>query len=258
MRELFEEAAGKSPLDPEEAVRRAARTPQRKRFYARAGVAEGRDGFAITLDDRPIRSPSGRQVVVPRREIAEAIVAEWEAQREFIDPLTMPMTRFANSVVEAVVDRVDAVTEDMAKYFQSDLLFYRAGHPEALVAREAAHWDPLLFWAADALGAHFILAEGIVHVRQPESAIAAARAALPKDPWSIAALHVVTTLTGSALLALALLHGVVDQDQAWTAAHVDEDWNSEKWGVDEEVAARRAARLVDFRAAARILKALNP
>ena len=118
--------------------------------------------------------------------------------------------------------------------------------------------DPLLFWAADTLGAHFILAEGIVHVRQPESAIAAARAALPKDPWSIAALHVVTTLTGSALLALALLHGVVDQDQAWTAAHVDEDWNSEKWGVDEEVAARRAARLVDFRAAARILKALNP
>jgi len=258
MRELFEEAAGKSPLDPEEAVRRAARTPQRKRFYARAGVVEGRDGFAITLDDRPIRSPSGRQVVVPSWEIAEAIVTEWEAQREFIDPLTMPMTRFANSVVEAVVDRVDAVTEDMAKYFQSDLLFYRAGHPEALVAREAAHWDPLLFWAADALGAHFILAEGIVHVRQPESAIAAARAALPKDPWSIAALHVVTTLTGSALLALALLHGVVDQDQAWTAAHVDEDWNSEKWGVDEEVAARRAARLVDFRAAARILKALNP
>ena len=258
MRELFEEVAGKSPLDPEELVRRAARTPKRKRFYTKAGAAEGKDGFAITLDGKPIRTPSGRQVVVPVREIAEAIVAEWEAQQELIDPLTMPMTRFANSVVDAVIDRVDAVTEDMAKYFQSDLLFYRAGHPEALVAREAAHWDPLLFWAADTLGAHFILAEGIVHVRQPESAIAAARAALPSDPWSIAALHVITTLTGSALLALALLHGVVDPDQVWVAAHVDEDWNSEKWGVDEEVAARRAVRLVDFRAAAGILKALNP
>ena len=141
---------------------------------------------------------------MPVRVIADAIVAEWEAQKEFIDPLTMPMTRFANSVVDAVVDRVEAVTSDIAKYFQSDLLFYRAGHPEALVAREAALWDPLLFWAADTLGAHFILAEGIVHVRQPDSAIAAARAALPADPWSVAALHVVTTLTGSALLALAL------------------------------------------------------
>jgi len=258
MRELFEEVAGKSQLDPEEAVRRGTRTPRRKRFYAKAGAIEGEDGFAITLDDRPIRTPSGRQVVVPVREIADAVVAEWEAQQEFIEPLTMPLTRFANSVVDAVVDRVEAVTDDLAKYFQSDLLFYRAGHPEALVAREAAHWDPVVFWAADTLGAHFILAEGIVHVRQPDSAIAAARAALPKDPWSIAALHVITTLTGSALLALALKQGVVDPDQAWAAAHVDEDWNSEKWGVDEEVAARRAARLVDFRAAAGILRALNP
>ena len=220
-------------------------------------MAETAAGFVITLDDKPIRTPSGRQVIVPAREIAEVVVAEWEAQKEFVDPLTMPMTRFANSVIDAVVDRIDAVKEDIAKYFESDLLFYRAGHPEALVAREAAHWDPILFWAADALGAHFILAQGIVHSRQPESAIAAARAALPDDPWSIAALHVITTLTGSALLALALLRGVADQDQVWAAAHVDEDWNCEKWGVDDEVAARRAARLVDFDAAARILKALN-
>jgi chaperone required for assembly of F1-ATPase len=257
MRELFEEAAGTSPLDPEEAVRRTTRGPRRKRFYAHAGAVEAKGGLAITLDDKPILTPSGRQVVVPVREIADAVVAEWEAQKEFIDPLTMPMTRFANSVVDAVVDRVDAVTEDLAKYFQSDLLFYRAGHPEALVVREAVLWDPIVFWAADTLGAHFILAEGIVHVRQPDSAIAAARAALPTDPWSVAALHVVTTLTGSALLALALRRGVLGQDQVWAAAHVDGDWNIEKWGVDEEVAARRAARLVDFRAAAGIFEALN-
>jgi chaperone required for assembly of F1-ATPase len=258
MRELFDEASGKSPLDPEELVRRATRVPRRKRFYGRAGVAETPDGFAITLDDKPIRTPSGRQLVAPIRQIADAIAAEWEAQKEFLDPLTMPFTRFANSVVDAVVDRVDAVTEDVAKYFGSDLLFYRAGHPDALVTREAALWDPLLFWAADALGAHFILTEGIVHVRQPDSAVAAVRAALPDDPWSIAALHVITTMTGSALLALALLRGVIGPDSVWAAAHVDEDWNIEKWGVDEEVAARRAARLVDFRAAAGILRALNP
>ena len=257
MRELFEEALGKSPLDPEEAVRRGTRTPRRKRFYAHAGVVEAPGGFSVTLDDKPIRTPSGRVLVAPRRQIAEGIAAEWQAQPEVIDPLTMPLTRFGNSV-DAVVDRVDAVTDDVAKYFGSDLLFYRAAYPEALVAREAALWDPVLFWAADALGAHFILAEGIVHVRQPDAAIAAARAALPGDPWSIAALHVITTLTGSALLALALLRGVLDQEQVWEAAHVDEDWNAEKWGVDEEVAARRAARLVDFRAAAGILKALNP
>ena len=257
MLELFDEMAGQSPLDPQEAVRRAMRTPRRKRFYASAGVAEADGGFAVTLDGKPIRTPSGRIVTVPVRNIADRMAAEWEAQRDIIDPLSMPLTRFANSVVEAVVDRAELVRDDVAKYLQSDLLFYRAGHPEALVAREAAHWDPVLFWAADEFGAHFILAEGIVHVRQPEQAVEAARAALPSDPWSIAALHVVTTLTGSALLALALFHRVRDPDSVWAAAHVDEDWNADTWGVDEEVAARRAARLVDFRAAVAILRALN-
>jgi chaperone required for assembly of F1-ATPase len=253
MRELFDEVAGQSPLDPQEAARRAARAPQRKRFYAKAGVGEAEGSFTVTLDNRPIRTPSGRIITIPSRAIAEAVAAEWEAQQETINPLTMPMTRFANSVVEAVVDRTAAVTEDIARYFNSDLLFYRAGHPEALVAREAKHWDPVLFWAADELGAHFILAEGVVHVHQPDEAVAAARAALPADPWSIAATHVVTTLTGSALLALALARGLLDAEAVWAAAHVDEDWNADQWGTDEEAAERRAARSVDFRAAARIL-----
>jgi len=257
MRELFDEVAGQSPVDPEEAVRRTQRTPLRKRFYKEVGVGEADGGFTVTLDGRPIKTPSGKVVVVPRREIAEAISAEWDAQQETIAPLTMPLTRFANSVVQGVVDCVDLVADDVAKYLGTDLLFYRAGHPEALVAREAAHWDPVVFWAAQALGAHFMLAEGINHVRQPDAAISAARAAFPRDPWSMAALHVVTTLTGSALLALALSHGAREPAEIWTAAHVDEDFNIGQWGLDEEVAARRAARAVDFEAATRILNAMK-
>lgn len=258
MRELFDEAAGQSPLDPQERARQAARPPRRKRFYGEVGVAEAAGGFAITLDGKPIRTPSGRQVVIPARELADAVASEWADQTETIDPVSMPLTRLANSVVEGVVDQVPLVRDDLAKYFQSDLLFYRAGHPEALVAREAAHWDPVLFWAADALGARFILSEGVMHVRQPEQAVEAARAALPDDPWSVAALHVITTLTGSALLALAVLHGARDADQVWAAAHVDEDWNIDQWGVDEEAAGRRAARLKDFDAAVTVLRAVTP
>jgi chaperone required for assembly of F1-ATPase len=226
MRELFDEAAGQSPLDPQEAIRQAARTPLRKRFYKEAGVTEAEGGFAITLDGKPIRTPSGRQVVIPSRALADAVAGEWSVQGETINPVTMPLTRIANSVVEGVVDRVELVSDDLAKYFQTDLLFYRAGHPEALVAREAAHWDPVLFWAAETLGAHFILSEGIMHVKQPDEAIQIARAALPVDAWSV--------------------------------AHVDEDWNADQWGVDEEAAARRATRARDFEAAVAVLAAVKP
>jgi chaperone required for assembly of F1-ATPase len=257
MREHFDEMAGQSEANPMEAARRSARAVQRKRFYANAGVGKADGGFTVTLDGKPIKTPSGRTVIVPVRSLAETIAAEWNAQGELIEPLTMPVTRFANSVVQGVTDNVAAVSDDVAKYFDSDLLFYRAGHPEGLVAREARHWDPVLFWAAETLGAHFMLVEGVMHIRQPESAVAAARGALPGDPWAIAALHVITTLTGSVLLALALFHGVIEADQAWAAAHVDEDWNAEKWGVDEEVAARKAAKLVDFNAVTAVLKALR-
>jgi len=258
MRELFDAVTEGAPLDPLEAARRNARAPQRKRFYAEAGVTATDDGFAITLDGKPIRTPSGRVVIVPIRQIADAVADEWQAQAQTIDPLTMPMTRFANSVVEAVVDHVALVRDDVVKYLESDLLFYRAGHPKALVAREAKHWDGVLLWAADRFGAHFIIAEGVMHVRQPHQAVEAARAALPQNPWSVAALHVVTTLTGSALLALALAHGRLDADAVWTAAHVDEDFNAEQWGQDQEVLSRRAARAADFRTAARILQAFAP
>ncbi|MBR0739128.1 ATPase [Bradyrhizobium liaoningense] len=258
MRELFEEAAGQPPPDPRESARASARTPLRKRFYKEARVADAEGGFAITLDGRPIRTPSGRQVVIPARALADTVAAEWAAQGETIDPLTMPLTRIANSVVEGVIDRVELVSDDLAKYFETDLLFYRAGHPEGLVAREAAHWDPVLFWAAETLGAHFILSEGVMHVKQPVEAVRAARAALPGDAWSVAALHMVTTLTGSALLALALAHGVRNASQVWAAAHVDEDWNIDQWGVDEEAASRRANRARDFEAAVTVLAAVKP
>ena len=258
MRELFDEVAGHSPLDPEEAVRRTTRGPRRKRFYAQAGVAETPKGFGITLDGKPVRTPSRRLLAAPTREIAEAIAAEWDAQKEIIDPDD---------------DADDAAGEQRDRCGRRPRRGRRRRHRKILSLRHAvlsrrssrrswwrtkpSIWDPVLFWAADTLGAHFILTEGIVHVRQPDQAVAAARAVLPDDPWSIAALHVVTTVTGSALLALALMRGALDEDQVWAAAHVDEDWNVAQWGVDEEVAARRLARFLDFRAAARVLEALD-
>jgi chaperone required for assembly of F1-ATPase len=256
MRELFDEVAGKSPLDPREASRKSSRTPLRKRFYTSAGIAEGPDGFAVTLDGKPVRTPGRNPLAAPTRDLAEAMAAEWEAQKESIDPMAMPLTRLANSVIDGVVNDVQAVADDAAKYFETDLLFYRAGFPEALIARQAQYWDPVLRWAADTLGAHFILTEGVIHVAQPETAVAAVRGALPQQAWPVGAFHVVTTITGSAMLALALKHRVLDEAQVWVAAHVDEDWNREKWGADDEVEARRAARLKDFEAAALVLRSV--
>jgi len=253
MRDIFDEIYKHSPLDPEESVRRSTRVDLRKRFYAKASV-EGTEGaFGILLDGKPVKTPARRILAAPTRALAQSIADEWDAQKDVIDPSKMPLTRLANSVIDGVTDNPEPVADEIAKYLGSDLLFYRAGGPEGLMAAQQKHWDPVVAWARDDLGARFILAEGVVFVPQPEEAIAAARRMIPANPWALGAVHSVMTLTGSALLALALAAGKLDADAAWAAAHVDEDWNLATWGQDEAAVARRAARLEDMQAAARVL-----
>ena len=102
-----------------------------------------------------------------------------------------------------------------------------------------------------------MLAQGVVHVPQTREAIAAMRATIPDDPWRLAAVSSITTLTGSALLALALASSALDADAAWAAAHVDEDWQMSQWGKDDLALERRAFRETEFRAAVTVLKLLK-
>jgi chaperone required for assembly of F1-ATPase len=253
MREVFDNPA---PQNPIEAARRGARPPLPKRFYDRATVASTPQGYALRLDAKPVRTPAGRLLAAPTGELAQALAAEWDAQRDVIDPSEMPLTRLANSIIDGVADRPDAVQEEVEKYLGSDLVCYRADAPRGLVERQSKHWDPILDWAREALGANFAVGEGVIHVAQSDDALAAAAAAIPSEPWRLGAVHAATTLTGSALLALALAQGALSADDAWTAAHVDEDWNIEQWGSDDEAMARRSFREAEFRAAAKVLGAV--
>jgi chaperone required for assembly of F1-ATPase len=193
--------------------------------------------------------------MLPSRALAEAVADEWRAQGERIDPLTMPLTRLANSVIDGVVGREEAVIDDIMSHAASDLLCYRAKAPQALVKAQEAHWDPVLAWAKEALGAPLTLAEGVKHVAQPEPSLGRLRKALVgRDAFSLAALHVMTALTGSALLALAVARGRLTPEQAWKAAHVDEDWQISQWGEDAEAKLRRENRRRDFEAAAKLLE----
>jgi chaperone required for assembly of F1-ATPase len=248
MADLFEEIFSERTTDPNEAARRNMRA-LRRRFYETASVREREGAFAIELDDRPVRG----LLAFPTAALAERAAAEWRNQGEFIDPALMPLTRLANTIIDAVTVAQAEVAADIAKYLASDLLFYRAEGPERLVARERALWDPVLAWARDAHAARFLLSQGVMFVAQPDVSVAAMRQLIPEDLWRLGAAHVITTLTGSALLALALSEQAISAEEAWSAAHVDEDWNQDLWGRDELALARRAQRRAEFDAAACVL-----
>ena len=233
-----------------------ARPPPPKRFYKVAAIEPGEGGFVLTLDGRPARTPGRRPLALPTWTLGEAIAAEWAAQGESILPATMPLTRLANTALDGVARETEAVRADIARYAGSDLVVYRAAGPERLVAAQAAAWDPVLAWAHAALGARFVLSEGVMFVDQPEPALRAVRERLERErsPFALAALHVMTTLTGSILIALMHAAEALPLDDAWTAAHADELYQESLWGQDSEAADRRAARRAEFEAASRLYR----
>lgn len=244
-------SVGGNPLGVAQAMDRPAKP---RRFYKSAALGERDGGFGVTLDGRFARTPKRSHLLVPDRRVAEEMAAEWEAQADDIDPMTMPVTRIVNSAIDGVAERADAVRAEIVAYCGSDLIAYRAGSPQGLVARQALAWDPLVAWAAAELDAPLLVGEGIMPIRQPQSSLDAVSAAIAGvDSLPLAALHVVTTLTGSAIIALSLSRGLLKAEQAWTAAHVDEDWEISQWGEDAEASARRAARWKEMRAAAFVL-----
>ena len=257
MRDIFEDIFINQPLDPTEAARRSIRPALRKRFYSAAGVGPEQEGaFPIMLDGRAVRTPARRALAAPTARLAHAVALEWEGQGETIDPARMPLTRLANTIIDGVAASGDAVRGEVAKYLGSDLVLYRAAEPEGLVRRQTEQWDPVVAWMRDTYGARFVLAQGIIHVAQPEAALAAAATLIPDEPWRLGAVHTITTITGSALLALAVAKGRLTIEDALVAAYVDEDWNIQQWGEDDVARQARAYREAEMRAAVTVLAGL--
>ena len=225
-----------------------------KRFYKDVAVTDDGAGAALKLDGKTVRTPGKAPLVLPTRALADAVAQEWRAQGERIDPTTMPLTKLANSAIDGVAGHEPDVIGDIVKHAASDLVCYRASGPPGLVEAQTKHWDPVLAFAMDTLSAPLKLGQGVVHVAQPQVSLDRIEQALAgRDAFSLAALHVMTALTGSALLALAVASGQMSPQQAWAAAHVDEDWQISQWGDDAEAAERRANRQRDFAAASRLL-----
>jgi len=256
MTDILGERGDAIPERPTRVAEQSRESQLPKRFYDDVSVARREGLLAVELDGRPIKTPGKQSLAFESLVVAEAVAEEWRGQSERIDPMTMPLTRLANTAIDGVATDMQAVKEDIVRYAGTDLLCYRAGRPQGLIDRQNALWDPLIDWAQAALGVRLALAEGVMHVEQPEGSIAAFSAHIGQinNPLKLAALHVATSITGSAILATALLRGKVSLDEAWEISHVDEDWNIAEWGEDKEVAQRRAARFVDMKAAALVLE----
>ena len=225
--------------------------PLPKRFYKSVAVTEQ---LGIALDGRSVKTPLKASLVLPNRALAEAVAAEWEAQIEVINPHAMPLTKLANTAIDRAIAEKAKITAEIAEFAGSDMVCYRTKSPEGLVLRQTTYWDPIIAWARADLKAGFETVNTITHKIQPTAALRALENHIVTlDPFSFVAIHNLTTLTGSALLATMVAAGKISVDAAWLAVNVDEDWQIGTWGEDTEAMVRREGRLSEFLACAKFL-----
>ncbi|KPU84832.1 ATPase [Marinosulfonomonas sp. PRT-SC04] len=223
-----------------------------KRFWKDTNVVEAGTGFTVHLDGRKLRTPVKSELIVPTRKMAEAIAAEWEAQGEKVDPLSMPVTRSANAAIDKVTPMHAEVSALVAAYGDTDLLCYRADTPKELVARQNLTWNPLLDWAAETLAAPLKTGVGIMHVEQDPEVLAALSVRVAEmDAFQLAAFHDLVGMSGSLIIGFATINNVLPVADLWRASRIDEDWQIEKWGEDDEEIATSKGKNAGFEHAAR-------
>ncbi|WP_368186387.1 ATP12 family chaperone protein [Aestuariibius sp. HNIBRBA575] len=229
-----------------------------KRFWKTANAQSIEGGFGIFLDDRPVKTPAKASLVVPTHALATEIAREWDAQDEKIDPTTMPVTRAANAAIDKVTKDFVAVVEMIAEYGGSDLLCYRASDPSELIARQAAAWDPLLDWAAEEFGGRLAIGHGVMHVTQDPALLSTLREGVADlSAFSLTGFYDLVQISGSLILAFAVIRGRIDPVDAWLTSRIDEDWQIEQWGHDDEADAMSAVKQSAFLDAARFYQLTN-
>jgi chaperone required for assembly of F1-ATPase len=225
--------------------------PMPKRFYKTVSVT---DKLEIALDGRVVKTPLKVPLRLPTPKLAKAVAAEWDAQTEFIHPGAMPLTKLTNTAIDRATAERAGISAEILEFTGSDMVCYRADKPQSLVALQAKHWDPVVAWAHEALNAKFKTVDSITHITQSSEVFNNVRNCVDGlDNFTFAAVHNLTTLSGSALIALMLATGGMSTDAAWAAANVDEDWQVATWGKDDEAEVRRMGRLQEFSACANFI-----
>lgn len=220
---------------------------KQKRFWKQASVVERDGGYGVELDGRSVNTPNKTPLILPTLPMAQAIAAEWDAQDEKIDPLSMPVTRSANSALDKVLPQQADVVAMLAEYGDSDLLCYRAAGPAELIAQQAAMWDDMLDWATSEFGGRLAVGEGVMHVSQDPALLQKLHAQVAAfDHFALVGVHDLVAISGSLILALAVTRDVVSVPDAWAKSRVDEHWQISQWGEDEEASANEALKKQAF------------
>ncbi|EIW84993.1 ATP12-domain-containing protein [Coniophora puteana RWD-64-598 SS2] len=210
-----------------------------KRFWKTVGVKRQQDGFTVTLDSRPIKTPAGNTLLLPTsKQLAASLIAfEWENQETVLKPHALPMTSIASRAIDFMSDKNTCaeLRASLLDYLHTDTICFQNDDPPQLVELQTKYWDPLLDWARKTFDIDLQVSSSILFSSQSEETARKLGEILAKmDPWELAVMERATYTTKSFIISLALIKGHLTAEQAALASQVEVASQIQRWGEVED------------------------
>lgn len=219
-----------------------------RKFYHTVNVDADEGDYIVTLDGRPIKTPGKAPLRMPTEKLAQAVASEWAAQEEDIDPATMPFTQLVNTALDRVAKHRETVVAEIVAFGDTDLLCYRDGSDNSVLARQQHAWDPILQAFSARHGVMLNTTDGVMPIKQPPELKPILIDIVEKfDSFSLTAFHTCVSVYGSILLALAVFEEELDAESAWSLSILEQTVQEERWGTDSEVEEKRDKLLSEIR-----------
>jgi len=211
---------------------------KQKRFWENVHVVSSEDGYFIKLDDKILKTPAKKQMMLPTEALAKRVAAEWDEQVEEIDPTKMLFTKSANAALDKVSEQFTEVSSLLGEYGDTDLLYYRADSPPELHKRQKTGWDPIIKWAENSFNVQINCGTGIIYIPQNERLFSEIKLKINNlSIFELTAFYDMVSITGSLILGLTIINGRLSAEEAYQLSRIDEVWQLEQWGEDEEAQA---------------------
>ncbi len=212
-----------------------------KKFWKKVSIKKtSPNSFEIMLDERILQTPLKRELVLPNLNLTKEIVKEWDQVSKNINTESMILYGLISTSLDKIIDNRNSYIDDILDYIDTDLICYRAENPKELVELQKNKWDPIILLIEKYIGTKVQVFRGILPKKQHITVHSKLNNIINQfNNFEISALHRITSITGSIFLSLCVLKKDISKNEVFELSFLDELWQAENWGFDEETSQKR-------------------
>ncbi|XP_053605946.1 ATP synthase mitochondrial F1 complex assembly factor 2 [Plodia interpunctella] len=204
----------------------------RKRFYRNTSIIQNEQNWEVTLDQRRLKTPNGKVLLVSSEPLARAIAAEWDSQKEYIAQPVMHLTALCNTALDNPGKLTSHdITSYLLNYLPTDTLLFHSDEEDELRVLQEQKWGAILDWFQERFNVKQEVSRGLsLPPVSTETRGILARHFLSYKFPALNAICFGAEALKSPILMLACIERRLDPKDAVLLARLEEEYQLIHWG----------------------------